>query len=95
MTFEEAFERLNRYDVASVAEMMADWHPAILGQMLLAVQVAKGVRYLSWHPDYCGPLKACLEVEAGVTGKGLDGINTCTYKSRIKRTVEWLKEEIP
>ena len=64
MTFEEAFEHLNQMKIATVAVEMSDWHPAILGQMLLAVQTAKQIRYPAPHPNYHGPLEACLKIDS-------------------------------
>ena len=63
MDFDEAYECLNNFDIAPVAAEMAEWHPAILGQMLLAVEAAKKVRYPLYHPDYYDPLKTCLAAE--------------------------------
>jgi len=63
MTFDEAYEQLNRFDITSVAAQMQTWHPAILGQMILAVQAAKQRRYLGPHPNYAGPLHLCAERE--------------------------------
>jgi len=63
MNFDEALEQLNCSDIASVAAEMAHWHPRILGQMLLAVEVAKKARYPLYHPDYYATLRACLAAE--------------------------------
>jgi hypothetical protein len=63
MTFEEAFDRLNTGDYTAVAREMANWHPRILGDMLIAVQVAKSVRYPRYHPHYYESLVACLAVQ--------------------------------
>lgn len=58
MTFSEARKRLDRWDTDTVAELMSDWHPAILGQMLEATDEAFRNRYGSYHPDYHDVLKA-------------------------------------
>jgi len=63
MNFDEAFDHLNSGDIASVAAQMADWHPAVLGKMLLAVETAKKIRYPLYHPDYHEPLKALTAAE--------------------------------
>jgi len=89
MTFEEALECLNRFDITSVAAEMADWHPAILGQMVLAVEVAKQVRYLGWHPDYAGPLEACAKMEGAWGKKG----DTRGYRQRVDGAAKRLTEE--
>jgi hypothetical protein len=43
---------LNTGGAALVGKAMSDWHPAILGEMLKAVAVAKTARYPGHHPDY-------------------------------------------
>lgn len=90
MTFEEAFERLNQGDIASVAAEMTDWHPAILGNMLLAVQAAKRMRYLSPHPDYYSALRACVAVEPKLE---VGQYNAKFSKGRIKIAVDRLLKE--
>lgn len=54
MTFEEARDLLNHMNTDEVSKEMEDWHPALLGQMLMAVNKAKLSRYPSYHPDYDG-----------------------------------------
>lgn len=56
MDFVKAYKHLSTGDIALVAKAMCTWHPAILGQMLLAVQAAKEIRYHSPHPDYYNAL---------------------------------------
>jgi hypothetical protein len=52
VTFEEALKLLEKQDFKAVAEPMVTWHPAVLGQMLRAVAVAKRRRYPRHHPDF-------------------------------------------
>ena len=89
MTFEEAYDLLNACHIESVAAEMREWHPAILGQMVLAVQAAKEVRYPIPHPDYFWPLQACSEREPEPTG-GCKDIRS--YKGRIAGAVRRLRE---
>ena len=69
MTFEEAFDELNTQNIAGVAAEMLDWHPCILGNMLLAVQLAKSRRYPLSHPGYSGPLATCAGLETTMPNK--------------------------
>lgn len=54
LSFSDAREVLNKFDKETVAEAMADWHPSILGQMVLAVDEAfvPGNGAPRVHPDY-------------------------------------------
>lgn len=52
MTFEEAHELLNGMEVERVGDEMRDWHPAVLSEMLRAVQHAKVWRYSGHHPSW-------------------------------------------
>ena len=91
MDFREAHDRLNQHDIAAVAAEMVDWHPAILGSMLLAVQAAKIVRYRSPHPDYYSPLQACMLSEPeSVRTHGRTDINA--DKATIREVVEQLEQ---
>lgn len=63
MNFDEAHDKLNDQDLAAVAAEMLDWHPRILGSMLMAVQSATTARYLSPHPHYHASLLACLDTD--------------------------------
>ncbi|KKN06545.1 hypothetical protein LCGC14_1076290 [marine sediment metagenome] len=51
-TFAQAYEALNEGLYYEVAKWMKDWHPTVLGDMLKAVDVAKQMRYPSYHPAY-------------------------------------------
>ena len=91
MDFDEACECLNSFDITAVAAQMADWHPAILGQMLLAVEAAKKVRYPLYHPDYHNPLRACLSAEPpgpGDTKHGRQGDHIATIMRAVRRLEE-------
>lgn len=50
--FAQVYTALNEGRFKEVAELMKDWHPAVLGEMLKAVDVARQMRYPSYHPDY-------------------------------------------
>ena len=91
MDFTEAYNLLNHDNVAAVATEMADWHPAILGNMLMAVEAAKIIRYKSYHPDYHTPLKACFELEPGPgNDSGRTSLNISL--AHIKTTVRQLQQ---
>ena len=62
MTFEEAHDLLNVVGVRKVSEEMKDWHPAILGAMLMAVAKAKKKCYPMNHGDFNAGVNAVLEV---------------------------------
>ena len=70
MDFKEAHDTLNRMAYRDVAAQMEDWHPAILGEMLRAVQEAKLRRYPGYHPDYYNPLAQAYQNETAIKGKG-------------------------
>lgn len=63
MTFEEAYEALNEMRHDEVAKEMVTWHPAVLGEMLRAVQEAKSARYPGPHPDYESALAEIAAVD--------------------------------
>lgn len=63
MTLKEVRELLRNSEADAVVEQMRDWHPVILGQMLLAVQQAKELRTRLYHPDYANPLLKIYERE--------------------------------
>lgn len=49
---ETIYEALNAGDYRRVGEAMSEWHPAILGELLKAVAIAKTIRYPAPHGDY-------------------------------------------
>ncbi len=55
-TMLEIHSALNCNNVDDVAETMSRWHPAILGQMLIAVDKAYNKRVNAPHRDYTGAL---------------------------------------
>ncbi len=61
MTFDEAYELLNGQEDGAVTEVMKEWHPAILAQMLGAVDLAKHQRYPLDHPDWTAAVKRLAE----------------------------------
>lgn len=64
LTFEEAYDALNRGQTIDVARAMEEWHPTILAEMLLAVGEAKKIRYPGQHADYTRALNQLVEAEA-------------------------------
>lgn len=52
VSFDALHEALNTGGRTRVAEGMSKWHPAILGQMLEAVALAKEKRYRGEHSDF-------------------------------------------
>ncbi len=71
MTFEEAHDALNAAGVWKVSEEMKDWHPVILGAMLMAVATAKKKRYPMNHCDFNAGVNAVLEAAGNLpAGRG-------------------------
>lgn len=57
----EMHDLLNTGQVATVGQALSDWHPAILGELLEAIGIAKTKRYPGRHGDYdAGLSKAAL-----------------------------------
>lgn len=54
-------QSLNAQDTDFVADLMADWHPAVLAEILTATQKAYERRCNSPHPNY---QSACLKLKA-------------------------------
>jgi hypothetical protein len=92
MTFEEAMERLNCQDVAAVAFEMIEWHPVILGNMILAIAAAKRVRYRAPHPDYGRAAAAALKAE--FDGKKHMRGNTMFEVSQIRFAAERIEQAL-
>jgi len=63
MDFEQARTLLENGFSAPVADQMKEWHPAVLGGMIRAVDAAKQARKVSSHPDYHEPLATAHERE--------------------------------
>ena len=56
-TMLEVHSELNVNNIEGVADTMSQWHPAILGQMLLAVDVAYKRRCNRPHNDYLSAVR--------------------------------------
>jgi hypothetical protein len=61
--FEQAKTLLENGFSTDVADQMSEWHPAVLGEMIRAVDAAKQRRRSSSHRDYLEPLFKAYERE--------------------------------
>ncbi len=61
--FRQLHDVLNARGGLLVGEAMGKWHPAILGEMLKAVALAKRKRYPGCHPDYDSGVAAASAAE--------------------------------
>lgn len=61
--FEQAKTLLENGFSTDVADQMDKWHPAVLGEMIRAVDAAKQRRRSSSHRDYLEPLFKAYERE--------------------------------
>ncbi len=59
--FDALHDMLNGGNTRAVGEAMADWHPAILGELLEQISFAKRKRYPGGHPDYDRGLEKAIK----------------------------------